>query len=108
LLAPVNIQIVNGYQTQIRQLAIVSATMLVTMALLWVTPATLILTMGIAFLVSAGFDWQFRTRSNLSSDSVVTVKLDRHRSWPTWSLLYAVLGYLVDATIAVAVPWLVV
>lgn len=108
LLAPVNIQIVNGYQTQIRQLAIVSATMLVTMALLWVTPATLILIMGIAFLVSAGLDWQFRTRSNLSSDSVVTVKLDRHRSWPTWSLLYAVLGYLVDATIAVAVPWLVV
>ncbi|ALF13947.1 MFS transporter [Lactiplantibacillus plantarum] len=108
LFAPVNIQIVNGYQTQIRQLAIVSATMLVTMALLWVTPATLILIMGIAFLVSAGLDWQFRTRSNLSSDSVVTVKLDRHRSWPTWSLLYAVLGYLVDATIAVAVPWLVV
>ncbi|KZU44174.1 transport protein [Lactiplantibacillus plantarum] len=53
LFAPVNIQIVNGYQTQIRQLAIVSATMLVTMALLWVTPATLILIMGIAFLVSA-------------------------------------------------------
>ncbi|KRL92764.1 hypothetical protein [Lactiplantibacillus argentoratensis] len=55
LFAPGNIQIVNGYQTQIRQLAIGSATMLVTMAL-WVTPATLILIMGIAFLVSAGLD----------------------------------------------------
>lgn len=107
LFAPTNIQVINGYQTQIRQLAIVCATMLVTIALLWLTPATLILVMGVAFLISAGFDWQFRTHDATSSSSA-TIKASGRLQRPTWSLAYAVLGYLVDATIAVAIPWLVV
>lgn len=63
--------------------------------------------MGVAFLISAGFDWQFRTHDATSSSSA-TIKASGRLQRPTWSLAYAVLGYLVDATIAVAIPWLVV
>ena len=107
LFQPANIQTVNGYQTQIRQLAIVSATLLVTVALLWLTPAMLILVMGIAFLISALLDWQFRDQPSILSTTTPRLS-HRQISLPIWPLIYAVAGYLIDATVAVAIPWLVV
>jgi len=105
LFSPDELTIVNGYQTQVRQLAIVSATMLVTLALLWVTPAILILLMGIAFLLSAKLEIQLQP-SLPTTDSSVTVQPRPHL--PLGAITTAISGGLIDAAIAVTIPWLTV
>lgn len=80
--------------------------MLVTLTLLWLPPAVLILLMGIAFLLSAGLDFQLQTTSISISHTSNTTQSPFHLPWGL--LINAISGCLIDATIAVTVPWLTV
>ena len=105
---------VNGVQTQVRQVAIISASMIIAGLLLVVSARCLILAMGLAFLGSAWLDHQFQLRSQAVSGTVVRPKLA-----PAWRLFWhrpdlgkltslAIIGCLADAIVAVFVPWLVI
>jgi len=113
LFASQQITRVNGFQTQIRQVAIISASMLIASLLVWVSARSLILIMGCAFLGSAWLDQQFQLRPVAVQQSVKRPKLV-----PAWQLFrqrpdlmkltsLAIIGCLVDAVVAVFVPWLV-
>lgn len=108
LFASTRLKTINGYQTQIRQLAIVSATTIITGALLWLDPATLILIMGGAFGFSAGLDWQFQVSPSAPSPQGAKHSSFRSVALPKWALSYAVIGYLIDAVVAVCIPWIAI
>lgn len=108
LFASTRLKTINGYQTQIRQLAIVSATTIITGALLWLDPATLILIMGGAFGFSTWLDWQFQVSPSAPSPQAAEHSSYRSVALPKWALSYAVIGYLIDAVVAVCIPWIAV
>lgn len=113
LFAPNQIMTVNGVQTQVRQVAIISASMVIAGLLLFISARTLIFVMGIAFLLSAWLDQQFQLRPQSDAQATVRPKLT-----PAWRLFWqrpdlvkltslAIVGCLVDAVVAVFIPWLV-
>lgn len=113
LFAPNQIMTVNGVQTQVRQVAIISASMIIAGLLIFVSAQILIFLMGVAFLLSAWLDYQFQLRSQADQQVAVRPKLA-----PAWRLFWqrpdlvkltclAIIGCLVDAVVAVFIPWLV-
>lgn len=106
------IQQVNGTQTQVRQVAIVSSSMIISTLLLWIQPRLVILLIGGGFLVSVFFDAQLtllvpnprQPRGEEPHDWRQVLKQTGMGPY----LGYAVLGSLVDASLAVLIPWLAV
>ncbi|BDZ31797.1 MFS transporter [Lactiplantibacillus brownii] len=113
LFAPNQIIKVNGFQTQVRQVAIISASMFIASLLIWVSAQTIIFGMGLAFLLSALLDSQFYLRPRRQKKLGTHAKLSpawrlfRQRSDLRHLTLLAIIGCLVDAVVAVIVPWLV-
>ncbi|AVK61243.1 MFS transporter [Lactobacillus sp. CBA3605] len=99
---------INSVQTQIRQLAIIISSVLVTGLLVLLNPKFIIFIIGALFLLSVVFDFQLQQKIQIKSevsqdDSDFQEIKDSQRGS---NLLFAALGCFVDSLVVVLIPWL--
>lgn len=108
LFGPTEISTVNGLQAQVRQLTIVSSAGLITFILGWITPATLVLLMAGGYFYSAYLDYQLLIAYRTTQSALITTPpVIKFRAF-SHNHFYAAGGALIDAGIAIVIPWLTV
>ncbi len=99
---------INSIQTQVRQLSIITSSILVTGLLVVLNPKFIIFIIGLLFIISVFFDLKLQRKRAIRSD--ICKIQDGHaihlEKGLKYNLLLAAIGCFVDALVAVLVPWL--
>ncbi|WP_338211112.1 MFS transporter [Lactiplantibacillus paraxiangfangensis] len=99
---------INSIQTQVRQLSIITSSILVTGLLVVLNPKFIIFIIGLLFIISVVFDLKLQRKRAIRSD--ICKIQDGHaihlEKGLKYNLLLAAIGCFVDALVAVLVPWL--